>query len=77
MMPLRIGGVYRHVKTNTTYRLIAVGKHVETLEELVVYEALYENTVSKFWVRSKAEFLGEAQSPDGSFHPRFVYEAES
>lgn len=74
MMQLTVGGIYRHVKTDTRYRLLAVGKHVETLEELVAYEALYDNTVSKVWVRSKEEFLGEAQSPDGSFHPRFVYE---
>lgn len=77
MMPLLPGAVYRHVKTNTLYRLLAVAKHVETLEELVVYEALYENTVSKHWVRPKSEFLGEAQSPDGTFHPRFVLEREA
>jgi hypothetical protein len=76
MMPLIPGAVYRHVKTGTLYRLIAVGKHVETLEDLVVYEALYENTVAKIWVRPRGEFLGEAQSPDGSFHPRFTLEEE-
>ncbi len=74
MMPLMPGSVYLHVKTGTKYRLLAVGRHTETLEELVVYEALYDNTVSKVWVRPKAEFLGEAQSPDGTFHPRFMLE---
>ncbi len=74
MLELKVGAVYRHVKTDTRYRLVAVGKHTETLEEFVVYEALYDNTVSKTWVRPKDEFVGEAQSPDGSFHPRFVLE---
>jgi len=75
-MKLLPGAVYRHVKTDTLYRLIAVGKRVKNLEELVVYEALYDNTVSKIWIRPKAEFLGEAQSPDGTFHPRFILERE-
>ena len=75
-MKLIPGAIYRHVKTDTRYRLLAVGKRVKTLEDMVVYEALYENTVSKIWIRPKGEFLGEAQSPDGTFHPRFVLEQE-
>ncbi len=76
-MPLVVGAVYRHVKTNTRYRLVAVGKHVKTLEEFVMYEALYDNPVSKMWVRSKESFLGEAKSPEGTLHPRFVREEEA
>ena len=76
MLPLRVGAVYRHVKTGNLYRLLAAGLHTETLEEFVVYEALYDNTVGKVWVRPKSEFVGEAQSPDGTFHPRFVLEKE-
>ncbi len=74
MTPLKIGGVYRHVKTDTRYRLIAVGKDVENLAEFVVYEALYDNPVSHTWIRPKESFIGEAKSPDGTFHPRFVLE---
>lgn len=77
MTELRVGAVYVHVKTNTRYRVLAVGRHVKTLDELVVYEALYDNPVSKVWVRSKDSFLGEAKSPDGSFHPRFTLEEEA
>lgn len=70
-MLLKVGGEYKHIKTGKCYKLIAFAKDSFTLEELVVYEALYENNVSKIWVRSKAEFLGEALSPDGTTHPRF------
>ncbi|MDX9893772.1 MAG: DUF1653 domain-containing protein [Patescibacteria group bacterium] len=49
-------GRYRHYK-GKEYRVIGVAKHSETLEELVVYEALYENEKSKLWVRPKAMFL--------------------
>lgn len=42
-----------------------MAKHSETLDDLVVYEALYENEKSKYWVRpvkmfeEKFEFLKE------------------
>lgn len=71
MTPINVGAVYEHVKTGNKYRLLAVGKHVENLEDLAVCEALYDNTVAKVWVRPLSEFIGEAQSNDGSFHPRF------
>ena len=70
-MFLKIGATYEHVKTGKHYKIIALAKDSHDLSECVVYEALYENSVSKYWIRSKEEFLGEAQSPDGSFHPRF------
>ncbi len=70
-MLLKVGAVYEHVKTGKRYKLMALAKDVHSLDELVVYEALYQNNVGKVWVRSKEEFLGEAKSPDGSFHPRF------
>ncbi|MCH8889381.1 DUF1653 domain-containing protein [Patescibacteria group bacterium] len=70
-MLLKIGAVYEHIKTGKHYKLIALAKDSHDLSERVVYEALYENSVSKYWVRSKEEFVGEAVSNDGSFHPRF------
>jgi len=70
-MLLKIGAVYEHIKTGKKYKLTALAKDSKTLEELVVYEALYDNLVSKVWVRSKESFLGEAISPDGTMHPRF------
>jgi len=71
MMPLKIGATYEHVKTGKRYKLLVVAKDSKSLEEMVVYEALYENTVSKIWIRSKKSFIGEAVRPDGTLHPRF------
>lgn len=45
---LKIGGVYRHYKGNF-YVVEAVATHSETLEEMVLYRALYGN--GKLWVR--------------------------
>ena len=35
--------------------MISVAKHSETLEDLVVYEALYDNKISKLWARPPDE----------------------
>ncbi len=70
-MLLQVETIFEHVKTRKQYRLIALAKDVHNLREFVVYESLYKNNVSKYWIRDKEEFLGEAKSHDGSFHPRF------
>lgn len=41
-------GKYRHYKGNE-YEVLGVGKHSETLEEMVVYKALYGS--GEIWVR--------------------------
>ena len=53
-------GTYRHYK-GKEYRVFGVAKHSETLEELVVYEALYDNPEGKLWVRPKGMFLEEVE----------------
>ena len=64
---VHIGGRYRHFKGNT-YEVVALARHSETLEELVVYRALYgEGAV---WVRPLAEFLGTV-TRDGIIRQRF------
>ncbi len=66
---LIIGGLYQHYKGNK-YKVHGVVKHSETLAELVLYEALYENKLGKMWVRPKEMFL-EFIEIDGSKIPRF------
>ncbi len=73
MTPLHVGGIYLHVKTGNRYRLIAVAKDSDDLRDLVVYEALYPNTISRVWVRALEHFIGEAKTPEGATHPRFQY----
>ena len=52
-------GKYQHYKGNF-YEVIGVAHHSETLEELVVYRALYNHEVygdNSLWVRPKTMFL--------------------
>lgn len=37
---IKAGDIYRHFQGNL-YQIVTVGKHVETLEEYIVYQALY------------------------------------
>ncbi|OGY53770.1 MAG: TonB box-like protein [Candidatus Buchananbacteria bacterium RIFCSPLOWO2_01_FULL_46_12] len=64
-------GIYKHYK-GKLYRVLGVAKHSETLEELVVYEALYDNLESKLWVRPKKMFEENVEL-DGKTVPRFKY----
>jgi len=65
-------GKYQHYKTKKFYRVIGMGKHSETLEELVIYEALYENPKSKLWVRPLKMFL-EKVTVNGKKVARFKF----
>ncbi len=58
MNDLVIGGIYSHYK-NKRYKVIGVARHSETLEEMIIYEALYPNDLGTIWVRPKAMFLEE------------------
>ena len=62
-------GLYRHYKGNE-YEVIGVAKHSETLEDMVVYKALYNDGGT--WVRplSMWDNLIEA---DGKTVRRFEY----
>jgi len=60
-------GKYRHYK-GKKYEVIGIAKHSETLEELVVYKALYGER--QIWVRPLKMFLEEVEV-DGKKIPRF------
>jgi hypothetical protein len=64
-------GIYKHSKKGTFYRVHFVAKHSETLEDMVVYEALYDNKMSKFWVRPAKMWFEEVEV-EGKKVPRFV-----
>ena len=65
-------GRYRHFKGNE-YEVLFVAKHSETLEELVVYRALYGE--GEVWVRPLSMWL-ETVTRDGVTVPRFSYIGE-
>lgn len=63
-------GRYRHFKGNE-YEVIGTARHSETLEELVVYRALYDN--GGLWVRPAAMW-SEIVDRNGYYGPRFIPE---
>ena len=67
-------GIYQHYKGNK-YEVIGIAKHSETLEDLVVYRALYDNKVSQLWVRPLKMFA-ETIENDGKEIERFKYIGE-
>ncbi len=66
-------GRYRHFKGNE-YEVIGTAKHSETLEEMVVYRALYGEF--GLWVRP-ASMWEETVERDGKTYQRFTYIGES
>lgn len=66
-------GRYRHFKGNE-YEVLGTAKHSETLEEMVVYRALYGEF--GLWVRP-ASMWEETIERDGKTYQRFTYIGES
>lgn len=60
---------YKHFKGNE-YQIIALAKHSETLEDLVVYKALYGE--GQVWVRPASMFLDMKTLEDGTQVQRFT-----
>ena len=61
-------GRYRHFK-GKEYQVIGTARHSETLEEMVVYRALYDE--GGLWVRPAAMW-DETVERDGYCGPRFI-----
>lgn len=66
-------GLYEHYKGNKD-QVLGVAVHSETLEELVVYKALYGKELT--WVRPLKMFL-EKVEVNRETKPRFCYLGES
>lgn len=66
-------GKYRHYK-GMFYEVIGTVRHSETLEELVLYKALYDSPEfgkDQLWVRPLKMFLEEVEA-GGKLIPRFT-----
>ena len=68
-LPSIAPGRYRHYKGGE-YEVLATARHSETLEVVVVYRPLYND--SGLWVRPHAMFFGDVEI-DGRRQPRFAF----
>lgn len=68
-------GRYRHFK-GRDYRVLGLARHSETLEPLVVYQALYGDT-DALWVRPAAMFVESVDVGGGRRQPRFTRLADA
>ena len=71
-MEIRLGR-YRHFK-GKEYQVLGVASHSETLEPMVVYQALYGQ--GGLWVRP-ASMWNETVERDGYSGPRFIFVEET
>lgn len=60
---------FKHYK-NKPYKFLGTVRHSETLEEMVLYESLYENKLGALWVRPKDMFFENIEI-NGTSRPRF------
>ena len=67
-MDVVINGIYKHFKGNT-YKVLYIAKDSETLEDIVVYMDVNNN--SKIWTRKKDMFLSKV---DKNKYPDVVQE---
>jgi len=76
MQELKLGK-YEHYK-NKLYEVIGIALHSETLEELIIYRALYKSDKfgdNALWARPKSMFLNKINK-QGKEIPRFRYLGE-
>lgn len=69
-MEVVVGGKYKHFK-NIEVEVIAIAKHSETLEKMVVYRHL---DTQEYWVRPYDEFVSKVDKnkyPDTNQEYRF------
>ena len=67
-------GTYKHYK-GRKYEVIGIGHHNETLEEMIIYKALYNSKEfgdQALWIRPKNMFM-EKVTYEGQKVDRFEY----
>ncbi|NTW72705.1 MAG: DUF1653 domain-containing protein [Eubacteriaceae bacterium] len=69
MSKIKTNAIYRHFKGNE-YLVLYLARHSETLEEMVVYQALYRER--GIWVRPLSMW-NEKVDADGKSVERFEY----
>lgn len=71
-MNTQYNGIYQHYKGGI-YEVLWAGKHTETLEDCIVYKALYNHPEfgeDALWIRPKSLFFSEIEF-QGRMIPRF------
>ena len=70
-------GVYKHFKGKMYLALMLV-KDCETLDDLVVYMPLYNDSEigTRGWVRELSDFMGKKKLEDGTMVDRFEFISE-
>ncbi len=67
---MKAGDRYKHFK-GTIYEIVAIAKHTETMEEMVIYRQA--DIPEKVWARPKSMFLDEVDKPAHNYKgPRFI-----
>lgn len=66
-------GIYRHYK-GQSYQVVALARHSETEEELVVYRCLYGDF--SWWVRPATMFAEQVEVA-GEQLPRFEWQSDA
>ncbi|MBQ8358263.1 MAG: DUF1653 domain-containing protein [Clostridia bacterium] len=67
---MQASSYYFRLAKSPEYEVLCLAKHSETLEEMVVYRALYGE--GEVWVRP-ATMWNETITRDGKTFPRFTY----
>jgi len=72
---VQVNGIYEHYRVKGQYyKVLMVACNVEDLSWWVIYEALYDNPVSKIWSRKVEDFLAVGSWKEGAAPcPRFTY----
>jgi hypothetical protein len=71
---LKVGATVQHYRNGKQYRVLGTAYHTETLEKMVVYQALHDDPKfgdQALWARPESMFL-EMVEHDGQMVPRFL-----